>query len=226
MKDIRGKSKEIEHKNEYIYFLIMLIVLIIIGVMVASLFENSSYGNQLEVKDYFNYTGVLIGSISGGFISFFILKITLNNQKEQFEYERKLNNDSERIENSLLLYKDIYKTCGHIKFEISSFKKIIEMDNDLENSVHNILVAFNSMNNNLTQLFNNLEFNYLLLDVKETQDLLVSKVYDELLDKYANFEKYYFRTNEYERLSKFLTEKNNTIDDFMKDLLSEAKKLI
>lgn len=72
-------------------------ILSIIAVCVAIAFKNSKFGNLLEIKDYFNFAGSFGGAILGGFISLIILKVTLKEQRKQFEEQRKIE-DTRREE--------------------------------------------------------------------------------------------------------------------------------
>ncbi|MGN2371868.1 hypothetical protein ACTFJW_17800 [Clostridium cagae] len=80
-----------KEKNELEKFIMCFLgALISIALCIAFVFKVSTYGNQLKIDDYFNFTASFGGAILGALISMIILYVTIINNKKE--------NDDKRIE--------------------------------------------------------------------------------------------------------------------------------
>lgn len=68
-------------------------VITIIMICIMAMFKLSKYGDQLDIKDFFQFVASFGGAILGAIVSFRILSLTVEKQREDFNFQRKIDED-------------------------------------------------------------------------------------------------------------------------------------
>lgn len=87
------------------------------------IFRLLPYGDTLKIQDYFQFGGSLFGAVIGALVSFEILNITITKQREDFEIQRKMDNDKWESTNKQINKELQIKAINE---KISDYKACIE----------------------------------------------------------------------------------------------------
>lgn len=157
------------------------VVLFLIGGIIVLCFRMLPYGEQLEIKDYFNFASSYIGASVGAIISLFVLYITVGQTREIQKENNKqvyiinLNEILNNLRNRLLLFIKTDELLSIYEFSILSdvleYKKI---DRD------NILKVIEVLSQTQLLLIN--EFGIIGTDKILSDDTNMLKINSELLD--------------------------------------------
>lgn len=105
--------------------------------MIATIiiFENSKYGYKLDLEDYFQFVASIGGAILGAIVSFKILNITIINQKEDFEAQRRI--EESRWETTVNQFNIQIKIQG-INDKINDFNIFVKSINNIVKSIEEL----------------------------------------------------------------------------------------
>lgn len=129
------------------------IVLIIVGLTIALTFRNLPYGEQLEIKDYFNFVGSFTGASISALISIVVLFITVSQTREIQEENRaqyQIANINEKLKdlrnkfeihnnNEKILYSIECRTLLNIKVDELEEIENLEIIGVIESAIRVIL---------------------------------------------------------------------------------------
>lgn len=191
LKNIKDLFKEDEESNLYSRIFLFLICY---AFLIALIFRILPYGEQLEIKDYFNFAGSFGGAIIGGFISLVILKITLKEQKEQFEKQKEIEDirreeDRKQFEKQLEHEKEKFNKEYNIKIindKIMQYKELYFLCEDILMLINKMTMSSEKYNE---EIFNYKEYNdfleFISLKLVDIRSFIIKfKLYVFLLDEY------------------------------------------
>lgn len=243
LKNIKNLFKEDEESKLYSRIFLFLIFC---AFSIAFIFRILPYGEQLEIKDYFNFAGAFGGAIIGGFISLIILKVSLKEQKDQFEkqkeiedtrreedrkqFERQLKEERNRFEKEYNIklindkidqYKNLYLTCQNMissVMNISNKLKIHEYRSVNEENISNIQESIGIFLTSFTDLTADFVFYSEILNETNYEYENISTMFNRIGD--------YIRTsNNNIELNDKITSEAKEIDKYLKYLISKCKDL-
>ena len=195
-------------------YILIFIIIALVGVALAYLFKISSYGDELEIKDYFNFSGIYAGAVLSGIIALIVLKLTFNYQEKQFKRENNTNIINEKLSS----YRDIYLLMQKL---LSILHNIGLMQEEIDkNQLTQYTIEYISISNELIFLIM-IEDNDVLIELKEGLEescYIITKILYDL-------RKNDFNTINIENCIEQLTKEANKIDEYSREVIEISKSL-